>query len=70
MSDEDLIDLREFLKSKGGRLILCYACDFMIETSSKSCANAEWVKGMGMLINHLKEVDELCQQKFNRNRKE
>ena len=66
MSDEDLIDLRNFLKSKGGELVLRYAADFMIESSSKSSANAEWIKGMGMLINHLKEVDELCQKKFNR----
>jgi hypothetical protein len=41
----------------------------MIETASKGNANAEWIKGMGMLINHLKEVDELCQRKFNNERK-
>ena len=40
----------------------------MIETASKTNANAEWVKGMGMLINHLKEVDELVKKQFERNK--
>ena len=67
---DKLILLREFLDSDGGRLLLCYATEYMIETAAKPNANAEWVKGMGMLINHLNEVDKLCQQKFNKNRKE
>ena len=65
---DKLILLREFLNSDGGRQVLSYATDFMIETASKTNANAEWVKGMGMLINHLKEVDELCKKQFERNK--
>jgi hypothetical protein len=61
--------LRDFLNSEGGRQVLSYATEYMIETASKGNANAEWIKGMGMLINHLKEVDELCQRKFNNERK-
>jgi hypothetical protein len=61
--------LRDFLNSEGGRQVLSYATEYMIETSAKGNANAEWIKGMGMLINHLKEVDELCQRKFNNERK-
>ena len=58
----DLIELREFLASDKGRLLLCYLTDFMIEISTKSNTNSEWIKGMGMLINHLKEVDEKCRK--------
>lgn len=58
----NLIELREFLNSDKGRLLLCYLTDFMIETASKPNVNAEWVKGMGMLINYLKEVDEKCRK--------
>ena len=54
----DLIELRELLSSDKGRLLLCYLTDFMIETASKSNSNSEWIKGMGMLINYLKQFDE------------
>ena len=43
----ELVELREFLSSDKGRLLLCYLTDFMIEISVKSNANAEWIKGMG-----------------------
>lgn len=65
---DSLIILREFLKSEGGRQVLSYATEFMIETASRANANAEWVKGMGMLINHLNGVNELCQKKFSKER--
>lgn len=65
----DLIDLREFLRSEKGELLLGYLTDFMVETSVKTNANAEWVKGMGMLINHLKEIDGLCRQLNEINRR-
>jgi hypothetical protein len=60
--------LRDFLSSEGGRQVLSYATEYMIETASKTNANAEWVKGMGMLINHLQEVDEQCKKQFERNK--
>lgn len=65
----DLIEIREFLKTEKGRLLLCYLSDFMVETSIKSNINAEWIRGMGMLINHLKEVDELCRRQNENNRR-
>ena len=46
----ELIELREFLRSDKGRLLLCYLTDFMVEVSNRSNSNAEWIKGMGMLI--------------------
>ena len=58
----ELIELREFLRSDKGRLLLCYLTDFMVEVSNRSNSNAEWIKGMGMLINHLHEIDEKCRQ--------
>ena len=64
----NLIELRELLNSDKGRLLLCYLTDFMVEISVKSNSNSEWIKGMGMLINHLKEIDQKCQKlnEFNR----
>ena len=65
----ELVELREFLSSDKGRLLLCYLTDFMIEISVKSNANAEWIKGMGMLINHLKEIDQKCRNLNELNRR-
>lgn len=58
----ELVELREFLHSDKGRLLLGYLTDFMVEISIKGNTNAEWIKGMGMLINHLKEIDEQCRK--------
>ncbi len=63
-----LIFIRDTIKSNGGRQVLSYAVDFMIENASRLGTNAEWVKGMGMLINHLEEVDEECQKLLNKER--
>ena len=65
----ELIELREFLVSDKGKLLLCYLTEFMIETASKSNANAEWIKGMGMLIKHLYEIDEKCRKINQLNRR-
>ena len=65
----ELVELREFLSSDKGRLLLCYLTDFMIETSIKANADAEWIKGMGMLINHLKEIDKKCRNLNELNRR-
>lgn len=64
-----LIELREFLSSDKGQVLLSYLTDFMVETSSKCNMNAEWIKGMGMLINHLKEIDKKCQNLNELNRR-
>lgn len=66
---QELVELREFLSSDKGRLLLCYLTDFMIETSIKCNGNAEWIKGMGMLINHLKEIDQQCRNLNELNRR-
>ena len=65
----NLIELREFLNSDKGRLLLCYLTDFMIETSVKVNSDSEWIKGMGMLINHLKEIDQKCRKLNEINRR-
>lgn len=65
----ELIELREFILSDKGKLLLCYLTDFMIKTSSKANTNAEWIKGMGMLINHLHEIDEKCRKINELNRR-
>lgn len=65
----ELIELREFLLSDKGKLLLRYLTDFMIETASMPNANAEWIKGMGMLIKHLYNVDEKCRKINNLNRR-
>lgn len=65
----DLIELREFLNGHTGQFLLSYLCDFMIETSVKSGANAEWIKGMGMMIDHLKKVDAKCREQNEINRR-
>ena len=56
------ITVTELMRSEKGRLLLRYLTDFMVEVSTRGNANAEWIKGMGMLINHLKEIDEICQK--------
>ncbi len=65
----ELIELREFLHSAKGSFLLAYLTDFMVDTAVKANANAEWVKGMGMLINHLKEIDERCRKLNEKNRR-
>lgn len=65
----ELIELRDFLHSDRGRLLLRYLTDFMVELSIKSTTNAEWIKGMGMLINHLNGIDEKCRKLNDQNRR-
>lgn len=68
MDDKDrLILIRDTINSESGRQVLSYATEFMLDVASRPGSNAEWVKGMGMLISHLKEVDMACKNKFERN---
>ncbi len=69
MQNNDLIELRELLQSEKGKLLLCYLTDYMVEMSVKSNADAEWIKGMGMLINRLRQIDEVCRQFNETNRR-
>lgn len=65
----DLIELREFLHSRTGQFLMDYLHGYMVETSVKNGANAEWIKGMGMMIDHLKKVDEKCREQNEMNRR-
>lgn len=65
----DLIELREFLQSTSGQLLLRYLTDFIVETSVRNNVNAEWLRGMGMMIDHLKKIDEKCRQQNEINRR-
>ena len=69
MQKNDLIELRESMQSEKGKLLLCYLTDYMVEMSVKANADAEWIKGMGMLINRLRQVDEACRQFNETNRR-
>ena len=50
--------LKEALESKSGEIILQAAQNRMVELSAIMNANAEWVKGMGMLIDYLNKAKE------------
>ncbi len=56
---DKLLIIREFVHSEGGKMLLEFCKDFMVETSTKN-TNAELIKGMGLLINHIQEIDEKC----------
>lgn len=59
---DKLIRLREALASKEGQLIMEYCKDFMVEISGWNAANAEWIKGIGMLLRDLESVPEKCER--------
>lgn len=66
----DLIVVRDLLQSEKGRELLDFMTGFMVEISVKNNSNAEWIKGMGMLIDHLKKIDDICREKNEINRRE
>ena len=37
----------------------------MVEMSAKSNSEAEWIKGMGLMVNRLLSIDDECQKMFN-----
>lgn len=65
----DILLLREFLHSDKGQWLLSYLTDFMVECSLKTNMNAEWIRGMGMMIHHLKQIDEQCRRENEINRR-
>lgn len=62
---EQLIRLRDAVASPDGQAIVNECHRFMIEVASRSTSNAEWIKGMGLLINRLLSIDAECRQIFN-----
>ena len=67
---DELIKLREVLQSPDGRLILDYAKNYMITLANSRNTNAEWLKGIGLLLAKLQEVPEECKRENERNENE
>lgn len=55
MSDEKVF-LSQAIESTDGQKILTECQDFMVSMSAKVNVNAEWLKGMGMLIAHIRDI--------------
>lgn len=62
---EQLIRLRDAVASPDGQAIVNECHRFMIEVASRSNSNAEWIKGMALMINRLLSIDDECQKMFN-----
>lgn len=54
---EQLVELRNAVKSAAGGLILQAGKDFMVECSTTNF-NAEHIKGMGWLLDYLQRTEE------------
>lgn len=65
----NLLAIRELMRSEKGEMLLRYLMDYMVEVASRGNSNAEWIKGMGMLISRLQKVDEECRQLNEINRR-
>ncbi len=50
--------LKEAVESPSGEVIFRAAQNRMVAVSAMSNANAEWVKGMGMLLDYLQQAKE------------
>lgn len=59
---EKLIALRDAIESTNGKLIIEECQRYMVEVASKPNSNAEWVKGIGLLLNQLKSIEEECRK--------
>ena len=68
MDRNKLIRLREAISSEDGQLIINECHRYMVEISAMSNSDAEWIKGMGLLVNRLLSIDEECQRLNNRER--
>lgn len=69
MDDNKLILLRDAIESESGKLILDECRRYMVEVASMTNSNAEWVKGMGLLINRLQSIDNECKKLYDKNGK-
>lgn len=59
---EDLIRLRDAVASPDGQKILGECRRFMVEVACRSNSNAEWIKGMGLLIGQLDTIEDRCRK--------
>lgn len=59
---QHLIFLRDAISSAQGLMIMEEACRYMVEVGSRQNSNAEWIKGMAMLIDRLKSVESECRR--------
>lgn len=59
---QHLIFLRDAIGSPQGLMIMEEACRYMVEVGSRPNSNAEWIKGMAMLIDRLKSVESECRR--------
>jgi len=55
MTDEKVF-LSQAIESADGKKILTECQDYMVSLSAKTNVNAEWIKGMGMLIAHIRDI--------------
>ncbi len=63
---QKMLRLRDALNGRDGEIILAECRRFMVEVACRANAPAEWIKGMGVLIGHLEQVDEECRRKFDK----
>ena len=57
MLDKNRLALfNQVLESTEAEVVIKEIMDFMTETAAKPSSNAEWVKGMGMALEHLKQL--------------
>lgn len=63
---KELVALRDSINSNDGKRILDECQRYMVETGSRQNSNAEWIKGMALLINRLKSIDDECQRLYNK----
>lgn len=66
---EKLIALRDAIESTNGKLIIEECQRYMVEVASKPNSNAEWVKGIGLLLNQLKSIDGEYQRLYDKHSK-
>lgn len=68
MDRERLAWLNEAVQSEHGKRLVAYMQDVMIETASFQNASAEWVKGMGILINRIKRIEQDFKKELEKGR--
>ena len=60
--------LNEAVQSDAGKRLLVYMHDVMVETAAMANSNADWVKGMGMLISRIKMIEQDFKKELNKGR--
>lgn len=68
MDNNRLALLNEAVQSEAGQRLLAYMQEVMVETAAAGKSNAEWVKGMGMLISCVKGIGQEFEKERNKGR--